>query len=186
MNDITAIEKGQKNTQQNFNYRGIDDIMNALKPLLVKHEVLTACNIAEQSHEIVTDAKGRQTIRALIKLEVKLYCSADGSNISVSAIGEAMDYGDKAFNKAMSIAYKYAMLQTFCIPTEMVDPDSNSYEIGNNQIQKVKEKYLLFENLLTAECQEKFKLFINSGNYPPEKLKKWVKYFEGIEASARG
>ena len=49
-----------------------------------------------------------------------------------------MDSGDKATNKAMSIAFKYACFQVFCIPTEeMVDPDAECHEViskGNEKI----------------------------------------------------
>ena len=41
-----------------------------------------------------------------------------------------MDSGDKATNKAMSAAYKYAALQTFCIPTEGDnDADATTHEV---------------------------------------------------------
>lgn len=41
-----------------------------------------------------------------------------------------MDSGDKASNKAMSAAYKYAAIQTFCIPTEGDnDADSTTHEV---------------------------------------------------------
>ena len=56
-------------------------------------------------------------------------------------IGEGMDSGDKATNKAMAIAYKYACFQTFCIPTEeMKDPDSECHEVAPKQNPKQEPK----------------------------------------------
>ena len=44
-------------------------------------------------------------------------------------IGEGMDSGDKASNKALAVAFKYACFQVFCIPTEeMKDPDAECHE----------------------------------------------------------
>ena len=61
----------------------------------------------------------------------------DGSKVSCTVIGEGMDTGDKATNKAMSIAFKYACFQTFCIPTEdMDDPDAERPEETADQRQK--------------------------------------------------
>ena len=52
-------------------------------------------------------------------------------------LGEGMDSGDKASNKAMAIAYKYALFQVFCIPTEeMTDPDGESYETKHETQKK--------------------------------------------------
>jgi hypothetical protein len=53
--------------------------------------------------------------------------AADGSSVDTEAIGEAMDSGDKGMNKAMSYAYKYAMLQLLCIPTEAIDGDVETH-----------------------------------------------------------
>jgi len=50
----------------------------------------------------------------------------DGSLHTVTMFGEAMDSADKATNKAMSAAYKYACLQAFCIPTEGMMPDADA------------------------------------------------------------
>jgi hypothetical protein len=61
-------------------------------------------------------------------MQFHFYC-IDGSNVSTTVIGEAMDSGDKATNKAMSIALKYALLQALLIPTEdEKDPDLKTLE----------------------------------------------------------
>lgn len=39
-----------------------------------------------------------------------------------------MDSGDKATAKAMSVAFRTALLQALCLPTDEIDPDAESYE----------------------------------------------------------
>lgn len=129
MEDIGAIGKNTKNQQQGFMYRGIDAVMNALQPALVKHKVFVVPEVIDQTREERTNAKGTTLLYSIIKVKYTFYAE-DGSSISSTVIGEGMDSGDKATNKAMSIAFKYACFQVFCIPTEeMVDPDAECHEV---------------------------------------------------------
>jgi hypothetical protein len=41
-----------------------------------------------------------------------------------------MDSADKATGKAMSSAYKSAIIQAFCIPTSGSDPDAETHELA--------------------------------------------------------
>lgn len=129
MSEIGAVGKTSKNAQQGFMYRGIDAVMNALQPALIKHGVFVVPEILEQAREERTNAKGTTLIYSVCKIKYTFYAE-DGSSISATVIGEGMDAGDKATNKAMSIAFKYACFQVFCIPTEeMVDPDAECHEV---------------------------------------------------------
>lgn len=128
MADISAIGKDKYNKQQGFKFRGIDDVMNALKPILTKNKIFTVPQVLEQTREIKVTAKGGELLYSLLKIAFRFYAT-DGSFIEAVTLGEGMDSGDKASNKAMAIAYKYALFQVFCIPTEeMTDPDGESYE----------------------------------------------------------
>lgn len=126
---IGAITKDKRNTQgSGFMYRGIDDVMNALHPLLAKFGVTIIPNVLDYTREERVTGKGTNLLYTIMKVRYTFY-APDGSNVSCTVIGEAMDSGDKASNKAMSVAYKYACFQTFCIPTEeMIDPDSETHE----------------------------------------------------------
>lgn len=140
MAEIGAIGKEKKNQQQGFMYRGIDDVMNALQPALVKHKVFIAPNVIEEHREERTTQKGGLLFYTRLEIMYKFY-TVDGSFIETKVIGEAMDSGDKATNKAMSIAYKYACFQVFCIPTEeMIDPDSEVHQVGDNKSTKPKQE----------------------------------------------
>lgn len=128
MEEVPSIGKTQKNKTQGFMYRGIDDVMNALQPLLAKNKVFIVPEILEQMREERTTSKGGNLIYSICKIKYKFYAD-DGSSVEAITIGEGMDSGDKATNKAMAIAMKYALFQVFCIPTdEMKDPDSETPE----------------------------------------------------------
>ena len=133
MADISAIGKDKYNQQQGFNFRGIDDVMNALKPILTKNKIFTVPQVLEQARESKVTTKGGELRYSLLKIAFRFY-TTDGSFVEAVTLGEGMDSGDKASNKAMAIAYKYALFQVFCIPTEeMTDPDGESYETNHEQ-----------------------------------------------------
>ena len=128
MEEVPSIGKTQRNKIQGFMYRGIDDVMNALQPLLAKNKVFIVPEILEQTREERTTSKGGNLIYSICKIKYKFYAE-DGSSVEAIKIGEGMDSGYKATNKAMAIAMKYALFQVFCIPTdEMKDPDSETPE----------------------------------------------------------
>lgn len=129
MKEIGAIGKTSKNTQQGFMFRGIDAVMNAINPALIKHRIFIVPEILEQTREERQTKSGNNLIYSVCRIRYTFYAQ-DGSSISAVVIGEGMDSGDKATNKAMSIAFKYACFQVFCIPTEeMVDPDAECHEV---------------------------------------------------------
>lgn len=132
--EIGAIGKNQKNKGQGFMFRGIDDLMNALNPVLAKHKVFIVPDIQEQKREERKSSNGSILIYSICKIKYTFYTD-DGSNLHAIVIGEGMDSGDKSTNKAMSAAFKYACFQVFCIPTEEIkDADSESYEVEDRPI----------------------------------------------------
>lgn len=129
MEDIGAVGKTDTNRQQGFKYRGIDAVMNALNPAMIKHRVFCVPEVLEQSREERTTAKGSTLIYSVCRIRYRFF-TTDGSFVDAVVVGEGMDSGDKASNKALAAAYKYACFQTFCIPTEnlMGDPDGETPE----------------------------------------------------------
>ena len=131
MEEIGAIGKNKRNQMQGFNFRGIDDVMNTLHPLLAKAKIFVLPDVQEIQREERTNSKGTTLIYTLVKVDYYFISTVDGSKICATVYGEGMDSGDKSLNKAMSIAMKYACFQVFCIPTEeMVDPDQESHEVA--------------------------------------------------------
>ena len=138
MDDIGVVGKDDTNKQQGFKYRGIDAVMNALNPALIKNKVFVVPEILEQRREERATRQGGVLIYSICKIKYTFF-TTDGSSVCATVIGEGMDSGDKATNKAMSVAFKYACFQVFCIPTEelMEDPDG---EIQNPASQNQQEK----------------------------------------------
>jgi hypothetical protein len=136
MADIEAVGKNKENQQGHFMYRGIDDVMNALNPAMVKNKLFVVPEVLEQTREDRQTNKGGTIIYSICKIKYTFYAE-DGTHVDAVVIGEAFDSGDKATNKAMSVAFKYACFQVFCIPTEeMKDPDTDKIELANKQEEK--------------------------------------------------
>ena len=117
MGEITSIGKSGRNPQQGYNFRGIDQVYNALHPLLAKHGVFITFSVGETSREERPTKNGGVWIYTMARVTYRFTCS-DGSFVETLSIGEGADSGDKSLNKALSAAQKYAFLQMFCIPTE--------------------------------------------------------------------
>ena len=132
MSELGAVGKNDTNEIQRYKYRGIDAVMNAVNPLLVKNKVFVIPEVLEQTREERTNAKGTTLIYSICKIKFT-FCAEDGSHIEAITIGEGMDTGDKATNKAMAVALKYALFQVFCIPTEEMkqdDPDRETHFVA--------------------------------------------------------
>lgn len=126
MEEIGAIGKNSRNEQQKFMYRGVDDVMNALNPAFIKHKLFMVPEVVSQTREERKTANGKNLIYSVLSVKYTFYAE-DGSSIYTIVPGEGSDSGDKASNKAMSAAFKYACFQVFCIPTdEMPDPDAET------------------------------------------------------------
>lgn len=126
-----GIGKTSKNQQQGFAFRGIDAVMNTLAPLLAKHRLVVLPRVLSRHCVERANAKGTALFYVVVEVEYDFIAASDGSRHTVRVVGEAMDSGDKATNKAMSSAYKYAMFQSFCVPTEGTpDADAETHEIA--------------------------------------------------------
>lgn len=129
MGDVQAVRKDSKNQAQKFNFRGIDAVMNAVGPALRKHGVTILPEDVEVHRSNGTTANGKQTAEVVIKATYRIY-GPSGDSIHGKVAAEAMDFGDKAVAKAMSVAYRTFLLQALTIPTDEPDPDGESFERG--------------------------------------------------------
>ena len=118
--DLAAhgISKGRENKQQGYAFRGIDDVYNVLSRVLANHKLVVLPRMLTRVCVERTAKSGSAQFFVTVEAEFDLVSAIDGSCHTVRTFGEAQDSGDKATNKAMSAAYKYAAFQTFCIPTE--------------------------------------------------------------------
>lgn len=140
--DVPAVPKGRDNKQQGYKFRGIDDVYLALHDIFAKHGVFSVPEVLEEKSEERTSRGGSALIYRILKIKYTFYAD-DGSSVSAIVIGEGQDSGDKASNKAMSVAHKYAILQVFSIPTdEKKDPEEDSQDLEPKVTNKaVKREY---------------------------------------------
>lgn len=141
----SGIAKDRTNQQgSTYKFRGIDDVYNAISPLLAKHGlVILPRMISRQCVERQT-AKGSAIFYVTVEAEFDFVSAEDGSKHTVRTFGEAMDMSDKATNKAMSAAYKYAAFQSFAIPTEGDnDADAHTHQVQPGLTERTIEDYCM-------------------------------------------
>lgn len=149
MGEVSAIPKSRSGQGLNYKFRGIDDFMNALNPIMSKNQVIfgfDVINVQKETFDQESNYNGNKKIVKWtnVSLTIKyIFFAADGSSISVVTIGEGRDNSDKAYNKAMSAALKYALMQVFLVPTEdLIDQDDERPgDIDKNQpVEKLVDK----------------------------------------------
>jgi hypothetical protein len=136
MKEVGFIAKAQTNSAQGFKFRGIDQFVNALYPALTKHGVFMTPRATQFTQEVrdVVRANGKAAVDKHVAIMMEYdFFAEDGSKVTVGPIpAEGLDSGDKATNKALSAALKYALIQTFSIPTvDMAEADLDSPELGS-------------------------------------------------------
>lgn len=126
--NVGAVAKKEKNQSQHFNFRGIDAVVNAVAPVFNELGIINVPEVLEHEYESVTIG-AKQTQMGHVSLVVKYtFYGPEGDSIAATVASEAMDAGDKAVAKAMSVAYRTALLQVLNLPTDEPDPDATSYE----------------------------------------------------------
>ena len=128
----TGIAKTRTNTQgSGYQFRGIDDVYAALSPLLAKHRLVVVPRVTQREVIERQSRNGGALFYVTVHAEFDFVSAIDGTSHTAATFGEAMDSGDKATNKAMSAAYKYAAFMTFAIPTEGDnDADAATHEVA--------------------------------------------------------
>lgn len=127
MKEVQSVAKRDTNTHQNFNFRGIDAVVNAIGPALRKHGGFMMPNVISAEYESMKTSRGNDITSVRMQVSFHFWGS-EGDPIVGKVFAEAFDTGDKATAKAMSVAYRTFMLQLFCLPTDEPDPDSFTYE----------------------------------------------------------
>lgn len=128
MRDVQGVSKGERNTHGGFNFRGIDAVTNAVGPALREHGVVVVPNVLDAQYDVVHVGQ-KQTVMSRVALRIEWkWFGPEGDFITCVTQGEAFDSGDKATAKAHSVAFRTAMLQTLCLPTDEKDPDVDTYE----------------------------------------------------------
>lgn len=127
MADVDHVAKQDRNEHQKFMFRGIDAVVNAVGPALRKHKVIVVPDIESVTHSAVTTSTNKPANACRVVVAYH-FIAVDGSLITAKVAGEAWDHGDKATPKAMSVAFRTALLQALALPTDDPDPDSHTYQ----------------------------------------------------------
>lgn len=124
---IGAVAKNNSTTGggPKFNYRGIEDLMNALHPILAEHGLIIVPHVLEHSTERYEGYKNFNLI-STVRVAYHVY-GQDGTSLPepVIGVGSGVDNSDKSYGKAMSYAYKMAIGQLFSVPTEEDNESGN-------------------------------------------------------------
>lgn len=131
MEKLEGISKSGTNTHQNYNFRGIDQVMGALHQPLVDCKVLMLPDyelVSEEDRE-TTNANGEPRVSRFVTVQATYtFIGPAADSLTVRTVGSASDTADKAVNKAMAAALKYAVLQTFMVPVGDPDADEETNE----------------------------------------------------------
>jgi len=136
METVREVRKDGRNTQQNFNFRGVDAVVNAVSPAMRK------VGLTVHPSRVSRETSGKQLSggKTATSIEVTVdytFTGPEGDTFTAQVVAEAFDLGDKATAKAMSVAYRTCLLQTFALPTDDQDPDEQNYEQEQRRPQQV-------------------------------------------------
>lgn len=127
MEKVRGLAKRERNSQQGFNFRGIDAVVNVVGPALREVGAVITPRILTVDQHYGTSKSGGTLTGTRVTVEYTWH-GPDGSTIVGAAPGEAFDSGDKGTAKAMSVAYRTYLLQALTLPTDESDPDAQVYD----------------------------------------------------------
>lgn len=153
MADVQEIRKEGRNTHQGYNFRGVDGVMNAVGPAFRKHNVLCLPRVLKASYRDFEAKSGGTQHECIIEVEFT-FVGPEGDTLVCSAMGEASDASDKATSQAHSVAYRTALLQALCVPTDAPDPDESSVQRGAEEIIPAAEAKTRLLNASNREIAE--------------------------------
>lgn len=130
MREIAAVGIAKDKTAtlggSNVKYRGIEAAMNAMSGILIRCGITVSADYTElrvQERMKGDPADGKATRFATLRGAFTFTEVNDGSSVTFSCFGEAMDSGDKATTKAQSVAFRTALFQAFVVPFMAIDPE---------------------------------------------------------------
>lgn len=126
MADVDHVAKRDRNEHQKFLFRGIDAVVNAVGPVLRKHRVIVVPELESVTYDVVATSTGKPATACRMVVAYRFYAE-DGTGITTRVAAEAWDAGDKAAPKAMSVAFRTALLQALALPTDDPEPDAQTY-----------------------------------------------------------
>ncbi len=131
--DLGFVGKDQQTESgTRYNYRGHDQIVNAIVPLFDKYGVYTTVEDKPVFYE--GRNAGTKYVTAVQLIKAVTFWAPDGSSRTSTVLSESTDYSNKATGQAGTYAYRIALEQTFTIPTGRPDPDADASEQEPTQV----------------------------------------------------
>lgn len=157
MAEVKAIEKGRRNEQQGFNFRGIEDILNELHDICARHGVFALPFVEEReaTHRQTRNNTSLWTEHHRVRY---VFYAADGSYVEAMVWGEGTDSADKATAKAYTSAFKTLLIQAFQIPTadaDDADRDAEESKPAKAEPRSMSQGQLLAQAAARAGFQAK-------------------------------
>lgn len=181
IDELPAIDKTQENTQQHFMFRGHDDVLNALNPLLSKHGVFIVPDVVARSTSERVTASGKVMFECSLHVRFTFYGAA-GDSFTGSTWGEGTDMGDKATSKAMTMAFKSMLNQAFAISNkEAADPDGATAEETVSQQPTTQQRPA---GVISEPQQKRLFAIARSKNVGDEALRRLISEVAGVDSSA--
>jgi hypothetical protein len=178
MDEVQSVGKDGFNKNQKYNFRGIDAVVNAVGPAFRKHGIVPVPILKDINYRDVKSAGGSPQREVTVKVCYQFVGPA-GDMLDVVVPGEAMDSGDKGTAKAMSVAYRIALLQLLCIPTDDPDPDESSYERGRESFESARPA--VFQP--GAEAQE-LMAAVNAAAHQGAMDRVWARVVDAVKSGA--
>lgn len=176
MRACSPIAKGRYNEQQRYSFRGIDDVYGSLHEVLAEHGVFTTSEILKETYSTHPTKSGGLMFYCALHVRYRFWAE-DGSSVHTEVIGKGMDTGDKDANKAMSVAHKYAFLQSFTIGTEdLKDPENDNPQVIALVPKKAPAPPLDLNNYYTGTSEEKKYLWklLQEIDMSDKKIAAWI------------
>lgn len=188
--ELISIPKTKKpDATVQYAFRSIDEVMNAINPLLDKYKLVIRIEVLDRKLTPITSGKGTPGLCAEVLINLTV---TDGSeSLTTQEWAVSIDYSDKAPTQAMSMAYKYALIRLFVVTTKdlvLNDADARTVEVpavqqtnngnGNNSEKYLKETFLaeLNKHGLKAEFLAKVP------DYQKQLFTRWNAAIDKIEA----
>lgn len=121
---VRTIDKNGVNKFQKYNYVMLNDILNAVRPLLDELKLVVVQSTT--THNSRTEFIDEKTFYSMseVHIDTTLVDVEDDSQITVGSVGYSTDKnGDKAAFKAETGARKYGLLKLFGLDTAEAEPE---------------------------------------------------------------
>jgi len=132
MQEIGYVQKDKQNSFMKFKYVSHDAVTASLRPFFVKNGVVVTCDIVQQDVKEITTGKDDKAYMTSVTAQVS-FINMDNPDdrVIVHSIGQGIDKNDLGPGKAMSYAYKYALLKTLALETGD-DPERDNIDYKAN------------------------------------------------------